>query len=203
MTQKVFLATNNHGKIERFRHLLQALPDLQVLTCEDLKLAPIDVEETGKTLEENALLKARAYLGKVDMPILANDTGFYVEGEGFVDAPKRKALGNRDENQMTKEEMAKEILEFWKGVATKYGGKVDAAWVESFVVVKPDGKVQISTSRREVILTDKEYGEPHIQMPVRALYFSKTTGKPAIQHTEAEELLEMEPVIKALKEVLV
>lgn len=203
MVEKVFLATNNGGKIERFKHLLEkALPNIRVLTYKDLGIELINVEENGKTLEENAILKARAYLGKVDMPILSNDTGFCVEGEGFVDAPKRKALGSRDESQMTKEEMATEILKFWKGVATKYGGKVDAAWVESFVAVYPNGEVKTSTSRREVILTNQEYGEPHIQMPVRALYFSKSTGKPAIQHTEAEELIEMEPVINAIKEVL-
>jgi hypothetical protein len=39
-------------------------------------------------------------------------------------------------------------------------------------------------------------------MPVRALYYSKTTNKPAIQHTAEEEILEMEPVINALANVL-
>src|SRR6185503_18889963 len=105
MTDKIFLATNNHGKIERFKNLIkQAIPNTQVYTCEDLGIEPIDVVENGKTLEENAILKAKAYLGKVDIPIMSNDTGFYVEGEGFVDAPKRKALGDSDENQMTKEQ---------------------------------------------------------------------------------------------------
>lgn len=204
MTDRVFLATNNHGKIERFKNLLwQSVRNLKVYTCEDLGIEPIDVIENGKTLEENAILKAKAYLGKVDMPIIANDTGFYVEGEGFVDAPKRKALGDSDENQMTKEKIAEKILEFWKGVATKHGGKVDAAWVESFVLIEPGGKIHASTSRREIVLTDQEFGRPHIQMPVRALYLSKTTNKPSIQHTEEEEILEMQPVINALKEILI
>lgn len=203
MKGKIFLATNNAGKIERFKNLLKnAGLAIDVFTIKDLGIEEIVVEENGKTLEENATLKARAYLGKVDMPILANDTGFYVEGEGFIDAPKRKALGDLDEYKMTKEEIAQQLLAFWKGIATKHGGKVDAAWIESFVVIDPDGRVHTSNSRREVILTNEEFGKGPLQMPIRALYISKTTNKPSIQHTEEEEILELKPVTNALLEVL-
>jgi inosine/xanthosine triphosphate pyrophosphatase family protein len=203
MAMKVFLATNNDGKIERFKHLLTQVRDgIEVFAPKDLNIEPIEVEENGKTLEENAVLKAKAYLGKVDMPIVSNDTGFWVEGEGFVPTPKRSALGETDEKKLSKEEVAKKLLEFWKAVATKHGGKVDAAWIESFVAVYPNGEVKICESRREIILTDQEFGTPHIQMPVRALYISKITNKPAIQETEEEEFKEMFPVIDALKKVL-
>jgi XTP/dITP diphosphohydrolase len=37
-----------------------------------------DIEETGDTLEENALLKARAVMGAVGLPALADDTGLEV-----------------------------------------------------------------------------------------------------------------------------
>ena len=200
---KVFLATNNYGKIERFKKLLeQTQKDIEVYTPESLNINAIDVEETGATLTDNAKLKANAYFGKVDMPILANDTGFYVEGEGFIDAPKRIALEGIDEETLSKEEISFKILNFWKGVATKYGGKVDAAWIESFVVVFPDGKIVEENSRREVILTNQEWGTPPLQMPVRALYYSKMTNKPAIQHTHEEEIIEMQPVTDALARVL-
>jgi len=200
---KIFLATNNEGKIKRFKNLLEQVDkNIEVYTPADLKVDIIDVEENGKNLQENAKLKANAYFGKVDMPILANDTGFYVEGEGLIDAPKRKALGELNENTLTKEEVFKKVLDFWKGIATKHGGKVNAVWVEAFAVLYPDGEIKEIESRREIILTDKEFGTPHIQMPMRALYYSKTTNKPAIQHTVEEEILEMKPVTDALKKVL-
>jgi len=200
---KIFLATNNGGKIERYKKLLKQVDkDIEVYAPFDLNIETIDVIESGKTLAENAKLKANAYLGRVDMPILSNDTGFYVEGDGFVDAPKRKALGETDETALSKEDLSKRLLNFWKGVATKHGGKVDAAWVEAFVVVYPSGKIEEAESRREIVLTNQEFGTPHIQMPVRALYYSKTTNKPSIQHTREEEILEMKPVIDALAKVL-
>jgi len=199
---KILLATNNGGKIERFKKLLTHTNlDIQPFTPTELGIEILDVNEDGSTLAENAKIKAHAYFGKVNMPILANDTGFYVEGEGFIDTPKRIALG-AEEKTLTQKEITEKLLQFWKSIATKHGGKVDAAWVEAFVVIYPDGSVKRSNSRREVILTDQEFGTAHPQMPVRALYYSKTTNKPAILHTEEEEILEMEPVIKALIMVL-
>ncbi|OGZ56629.1 MAG: hypothetical protein A3J04_01775 [Candidatus Ryanbacteria bacterium RIFCSPLOWO2_02_FULL_47_14] len=201
---KILLATNNEGKIERFKCLLKQIdPSIELCTPKEFGIEVIDIEENGKTLAENAELKARAYEGKVNIPILSNDTGFYVQGEGLVDTPKRKALGETSERTLTKEEIAERLLSFWKGVATKHGGKVDAAWVEAFAVLYPNGNIKVAESRREVLLTDQEFGKGHLQMPVRALYYSKATNKPAIQHnTKEEEMLEMQPVIDALKTVL-
>ena len=203
MKKKIFLATHNEGKIQRFKNLLGYTGlDAEIYTPEDFGLESVEVEENGKTLAENAIIKARAYFRKVDMPILANDTGFWVEGEGLVDAPKRRALGARDEKNSTKEKLSKSILEFWKGIAKKHGGEVNAAWVEAFVLLDPDGVVHEAESRREVVLTDQEFGEAHIQMPVRALYISKTTNKPAIQHNKDKELLELKPITDALSKIL-
>lgn len=203
MKRRVFLATNNDGKVQRFKKLLGSTGlDIEFYTPKDFGLDGIDVVENGDTLAQNADIKARAYFGKVDMAILANDTGFWVEGEGLVHTPKRTALGNKNEDSLTKEEIAESILEFWKGIATKNGGKVDAAWIEEFVLLDPDGVQHTAQSKREVILTNQEFGKAHIQMPIRALYISKTTNKPAIQHTEEEELKEMKPVVAALVKIL-
>jgi|SRR6185369_1439245 len=203
MKRSIFLATNNEGKIERFRNLLKST-GLMIDFCvpRDLGLDGIDAVENGETLAENAEIKARAYFGKVSMPILANDTGFWVEGEGLISAPKRIALEGHDETKLTKEDIADSLLFFWKGIAEKHGGKVDAAWIEAFILLNPDGTIRKAESKREVILTNEEFGRAHVQMPVRALYISKSTNKPAIRHSEEEELEEMKPVIDALSKVL-
>ena len=41
-----------------------------------------DIEETGDTLEDNALLEARAVAEAVGLPALADDTGLEVESLG-------------------------------------------------------------------------------------------------------------------------
>ncbi len=68
---QIVLATNNEDKIREIRHLLDDLP-VTILTRSDFLEFP-DVEETGSTLEENAVLKARAVWEFCDLPALADD----------------------------------------------------------------------------------------------------------------------------------
>lgn len=67
---KILLATNNRAKVERFKRLIKNIdPNIELFSPADLGIETINTEETGATLAENARLKAKAYLGKVDMPI--------------------------------------------------------------------------------------------------------------------------------------
>ena len=54
---KIFLATKNPGKISEFREILSGL-NVELVTCNDLEIP--DVEETGSSFVENAILKARS-----------------------------------------------------------------------------------------------------------------------------------------------
>ena len=74
---QLVLATNNQDKIKEIRNLLDDLP-VTIMTRDDFLEFP-DVEETGKTLEENALLKASAIAEFCDLPALADDTGLEVD----------------------------------------------------------------------------------------------------------------------------
>lgn len=125
-----------------------------------------------------------------------------MEGEGLIDAPKRTALEGIPEDKLSEEEISRKILDFWKNLATKHGGEVEASWIEAFVVIHPDSKMIEAESKRDIILTNQEFGIPHVQFPMRALYYSKLTNKPALQHTESDEIIEMRPVMGALKRVV-
>lgn len=202
--KRTLLASNNQQKVERYKRLLAELEvSIELVTPSEYGIEALDVVEDGETLEANARLKAQAYAKIVDIPVLGNDTGFWLETEGFVDAPKRVALAGESEHELSKEEITKRMLAFWKQKATDNGGKVDAAWIDVFVLILPDRTERVAEARRDVVLTDTPFGEPLPQMPVRALYISKTTNKPSIQHIDAEELEEMQPVIDALRSVFV
>ena len=77
---QLVLATNNFDKIAEIKYLLADLP-ITVLTRDDFLEFP-DVEETGTTLKENALLKASAIAKFCDMPALADDSGLEVDALG-------------------------------------------------------------------------------------------------------------------------
>ncbi len=78
----VFLiaTSNQHKKIE-FERILAPL-GIEIKTAKELGLTLPDVEETGTTFEENALLKARSGVELSGMPTLADDSGLCVDALG-------------------------------------------------------------------------------------------------------------------------
>ncbi len=74
---QLVLATNNQDKIKEMKNLLDDLP-ITILTADDFLEFP-DVEETGTTLEENSLIKAKAIFEFTGLPALADDTGLEVD----------------------------------------------------------------------------------------------------------------------------
>lgn len=79
MIPRLLIATKNAGKREEMAAILVRLGvAAEVVTDVDWP----DVEETGETLEENALLKARAAVEATGLPSLADDTGLEVEALG-------------------------------------------------------------------------------------------------------------------------
>jgi XTP/dITP diphosphohydrolase len=77
---KLVLATANPNKVKEMRDILGGL-GIDVLTLADFP--PMDeVDETGDTLEANALLKADAVYRHTGLPSLADDTGLEVDALG-------------------------------------------------------------------------------------------------------------------------
>ena len=75
--QKLLIATHNQGKLREFRHLLEdfhlEITDLDAVGIEH------DVEETGITFAENAILKARAYAEMTGLLTWSDDSGLEVD----------------------------------------------------------------------------------------------------------------------------
>lgn len=80
MSQKLLLATRNQGKIVEFRRILDALaPEKIELVGLDQFPDLHDVDETGSTFQENALLKAREMSEATGLPAIADDSGLCVD----------------------------------------------------------------------------------------------------------------------------
>ncbi len=77
---ELIIATRNKGKIREIEEAL-SMPGLRLLNFEDFDEFP-EPEETGATLEENALIKARAVAERFGSPALADDSGLLVDRLG-------------------------------------------------------------------------------------------------------------------------
>jgi XTP/dITP diphosphohydrolase len=82
---KLLVATNNAGKLREYVELLNGLPfELSTLAGEGI---PDEIEETGLTLEENAVQKASAYAALSGLITLADDSGLEVDALGGEPGP--------------------------------------------------------------------------------------------------------------------
>jgi len=76
---KILIGSNNIGKIKEYRNLLG--PRFNLISLHELDLE-LDVEETGRTYAENALIKLNALKDKSNIPILTDDSGLEVRALG-------------------------------------------------------------------------------------------------------------------------
>jgi|SRR5579883_577881 len=76
----LLLATTNEHKLNEYRTILREIP-FTLLSLRDVGI-DMDVEETGTTFAENALLKACAYAQAANMLALADDSGLEIDALG-------------------------------------------------------------------------------------------------------------------------
>lgn len=75
--KKIFIASKNKGKIAEIKIYLSEFgyEIFSLLDMPDFQ----DIEETGNSFEENALLKAKTIFNIVKIPVLADDSGLEVD----------------------------------------------------------------------------------------------------------------------------
>ena len=77
MPQKIVVASGNKHKTEEIRAIFKGV---ELVTMRDAGFDG-DIEETGKTFKENALIKAREVCERIglNVPVLADDSGLCVD----------------------------------------------------------------------------------------------------------------------------
>jgi XTP/dITP diphosphohydrolase len=78
MINKLLIATTRKGKIEEIKEVLKDLK-LQLLTLKDIGFFHTEPAEVGKTYRANAIIKAKFYGNKTNLPTYSDDTGLEVD----------------------------------------------------------------------------------------------------------------------------
>ncbi|MCD8234032.1 MAG: RdgB/HAM1 family non-canonical purine NTP pyrophosphatase [Cloacibacillus porcorum] len=79
---QMILASTNRGKYREMKAQLEPL-GIELLFGGDFE-RPLEVDETGESYAENALLKARAWTEATGLPALADDSGLEAEALGGI-----------------------------------------------------------------------------------------------------------------------
>ena len=98
---ELIIASNNPGKIREYRDIFEPF-GFQVYSQSE-KNIDLEVEETGTTFEENAVLKAQAVFDLTHCWVLSDDSGLEVEalnGEPGIYSARYKGLETEHERRM-------------------------------------------------------------------------------------------------------
>ena len=75
--KEIMIATSNAHKVEEFREMLEPL-GFQVRSLLDLN-EQIEIEETGTTFADNAMIKAESVHARLGIPVISDDSGLEVD----------------------------------------------------------------------------------------------------------------------------
>jgi len=148
---KLLLATNNRAKVKEYAKLLQGIP-YQIVSLEDVNISE-QVEETGTSFEENAILKAKRYAELSGLTSMADDSGLEVDaldGEPGVRSARYAGEGASDK---------KRIDFLLKKVADVPWEKRGARFRCVIAIAYPDGRIQLCKGECNGILTFAPLGD--------------------------------------------
>lgn len=148
--KQVLIATKNKGKVKDFEAILEPL-GYEVLSMFDVA-SNMDIEETGTTFEQNAILKAEALATALNKIVIADDSGLAVDalnGEPGVYSA-RYAGDHDDEANIVK------VLEKLQGVPTP---ERTARFVCCIAIAGPGIETKTFNGTCEGVITEMKIGE--------------------------------------------
>lgn len=148
--KKILIGTTNEGKVNDFKQLLEN-EQIQVLSLRDLDNA-IDVEETGTTFAENAILKAETLSRYYNQIVIADDSGLEIEalnGKPGVYSARYAGEHKSDEDNINK------VLSEMEGIPFH---NRKAAFVCVLALAVPGQETKIFEGKCEGYITEKPKG---------------------------------------------
>lgn len=131
---RLLIATTNPAKLAEYRVLLRQMDiALEPISLQDVGIAE-SPEETGDTFRDNALLKARFYFARSNMPTLADDGGLEVDALGGAPGiHSHRWLGVANP---TDRALAEEVIRRMEGIAKpRRTARIHA----TIALIHPDG----------------------------------------------------------------
>ncbi len=128
---RLLLGTKNEGKTRELKDLLRRVRGLSVLTGTDVAFS--DVDETGTTFLENAVLKARAICAETGLPVLAEDAGLEVAALGGIPGVRSARFSGEPVDYARNNAL---LLDTLRGVQSR-----DARFVAVSALCLPDSQI--------------------------------------------------------------
>ena len=142
---KILLATRNKAKVKEYSKLLHGIP-YEIVSLEGVGISQ-DVDESGKTFEENASIKAKTYAQMSGLVAIADDSGLEVDalgGEPGVRSARYAGEGATDKERIVY------LLKKLEGIPSE---QRTARFRCVIAVATPAGEVKLCEGRCEGVIT--------------------------------------------------
>lgn len=175
---KLLIASGNPAKIEEFKKFLKDFP-LEIVTLKDLNISN-SVEETGKTFEENAILKAKHFAKLSGLLTLADDGGLEIDYlSGAPGVKSRRWLGY----EMSDEELINEVMKRMKDAPKE---KRTCKLRLVLALASPEGKVYTSEGAVDGLISEMPSSKRINGYPYRSFFYFPQFRKFYIDLNEEE-----------------
>ena len=191
---KIIFATGNAGKMKEVREILKDL-NVEVLSMREAGIQA-DVEENGKTFQENAVIKAREIMKISGEVVLADDSGLEIDYLNKEPGIYSARYMGEDTSYRIKNG---NLIERLQGVPDE---KRTARFVCAIAAAFPDGSVETTEGTIEGKIGYEEKGEngfgydPIFYVPEFGCTTAELTGEQKNQISHRGKALE------AMKEIL-
>lgn len=167
--KKLLIATHNPGKLKEFQEFLSDLP-FEIVSLSDVGISE-DVEEDGKTYEENSQKKALFFAKESGLPALSDDGGLEIVAlNNEPGIHSRRWLGYRGTDE--------ELLKHLGKVAKELPDNNRTAFFKTVVsVALPDGKVWSVMGEVDGIIAKKPLAKFSKGYPYRSFFFLPKLNK--------------------------
>ncbi|MFE4243391.1 XTP/dITP diphosphatase [Peribacillus butanolivorans] len=190
----VIIATKNKGKAKEFESLFST-KGYEVKTLLDVPDAP-DVEETGTTFEENAILKAEAIAYQLGHFVIADDSGLIVDAlDGRPGVYSARYAGESKSDEAN----TKKVLQELEGVPE---AERTARFYCALALASPNQETITVSGTMEGLITEQPSGTNGFGYD--PVFFVKEQGKTNAELTKEEknQISHRAHALKALDEKL-
>lgn len=131
--------TSSRLKYDLMKDRLKDL-DIELIRPVDLNIN-IDIEEDGDTVEENSIKKAKAYYEVTKLPVIAEDSGLYIDKFKDSEQPGLYVKRVNGREDLTDDE----ILNYYIDKLNSYGGSSLAHYYTGVCIIDIDGNIYSDT----------------------------------------------------------
>lgn len=149
--ESIIFATGNQKKVEEINAILEG-SGLNVISMEAAGIF-LDVEENGKTFEENAIIKASTIMKLTGATVLADDSGLEVDYLNGAPGVYSARFGGRDTSYIVKNKLILDCLKDAKG------SERSARFVCVIAAAFPNGEIQVTRANWEGFIADRQIGK--------------------------------------------